>query len=161
MTSINYHKPNSLDIYYVGGNRNYLRLMPGLNLNINEKEWAAVSRHPIVKKLIELGTISVIETMPNTADLDGVEATLKDDPESGQPFPVNEFPDHTGKPQKRWNPTKDELIALRRIGEARAEDILSSMPEGGFASFDQFKALNEGLKFDNSEVKSKFQDGEN
>ena len=161
MVTIKHNRPTSLDLHYIGGKRGFIQLLPGVNINVDDTEWQAARKHPAVKYALETGILDELFVAPSTADLDGIQVSLKDDALSGQGLPVSEAK-YDNKPapqqpkQSKWVPTESELIALSGVGKVAAKKILSNMPESGFNSINEFKTLNEGINFDESEVEAKF-----
>ena len=158
MVTIKHNRPTSLDLHYTGGKRGFIQLLPGVNINVDDTEWAAARKHPSVIYALEAGILDELFVAPSTADLDGLEVSLKDDPLSGQSLPVSEAKyDNKPTPQApKWKPSQAELIALEGVGKVAAGKILDVMPESGFSSLDEFKSLNEGINYKESEVEAKF-----
>lgn len=158
MATIKHNRPTSLDVHYIGGKYSFMRLLPGININVDDYEWGAAKRHPSIKVAMELGIVEEVYFEPNTAELEGMQVSIKDDAESGQPLPVQQ-PKLSGSPTasvKHWKPSQSELVALEGIGKVAASKVLSVMPESGFSSVDEFKTLNEGVRFNESEIEAKF-----
>lgn len=179
MVTLRYNKPSSLDVNYVGGKRGYMRILPGINLNVDDGEWQYMRHHPSIRMALDVGELDVLFVEPTTADKDGFELTLKDDSKTGQPMPAMDV-DLTGRPFKpelkkpeppkvetpivkpivapkaAWKPDVDELSALSKIGKVSAQKILETMPESGFNSVEQFKELNPDAKYVLSEIEAKF-----
>ncbi|MBW4460443.1 MAG: hypothetical protein KME47_09410 [Nodosilinea sp. WJT8-NPBG4] len=158
MATIKHNRPTSLDVNYSGGKRNFLQLLPGVNINVDDSEWVVAKRHPSVKMALELGILDELFVEPSTADKDGLQVSLKDDPLSGQPLPVQQPKLNVAPVLKstNWKPSQPELVALEGIGNVAAKLILKKMPDSGFSSLDEFKSLNEGVKFSESEIEAKF-----
>lgn len=91
MPAIRYTQPNSFTIDYVSTGKAIARLtlIGGVNLGITAEQWKAIALHPIVKLMIENGTIEpLISTPDSEGDLAGF--SVVEDQKTGQPMPLLE-----------------------------------------------------------------------
>lgn len=97
MVAIRHNKATTLDINYVNehGGIATISLMPGVTIGVDDAAWEQAKNHPIVKILLEEGTIEPLTHDPViTKELDvheeGHDAAYEvvEDKESGQPMPV-------------------------------------------------------------------------
>ena len=143
MVTIRNNQPAEMLLNYVGAVEGKIRLMPGINLGIDDIEWAAARQHPIVAYYLEAGTLEPLISDPiNVSEMkteDGRTHQVIDDKRSGQPMPI------TGEASRRWTPSQQQLIDMKGIGPATSRRIIDSMPEGGYTSLAQVQELNPDL----------------
>lgn len=87
MAQVKWRKPNSFTVHYEGGIAGTLTLTPGVNSDINDDEFSAFVKHPIVKLLIDDGSIAIMDAPP-ASTLEHQGFAVIDDAETGQPLPV-------------------------------------------------------------------------
>lgn len=70
MVAIRYNKRSSFTFPTSQGE---LVLYPGVNLNVPDKLWAEIKRHPIAKTLLQLGELEPLTQEPSpTGEIEGI-----------------------------------------------------------------------------------------
>lgn len=81
---------NPFIVYYAGGKNSKLTLYAGINLGVDEQEWAVASKHPSVKIAIEEGKLHKLTKSPEPeGEYKGVEV-YTDKKSRDEPTPLVE-----------------------------------------------------------------------
>ena len=107
MVAIRHNEPSALTVNYVNpdGAIATITLGPGINLGVDERQWEAIAAHPVVKALLESGTLEPLVRDPQAqGELAGFEVV--EDKASGQPMPIQGATDGI-KPQAIALPPRD------------------------------------------------------
>ncbi|HIK42165.1 hypothetical protein [Thermoleptolyngbya sp. M55_K2018_002] len=106
MPAIRYNQPNSFTIDYVAASGAIARLtlIGGVNLGVTDEQWRAIALHPVVKALLQDGTIEPLISAPESeGELAGF--NVIEDKRTGQPMPIVEAV------QSGIAPARNEAIA--------------------------------------------------
>lgn len=88
MSSIRFNQATRLTVNYVSeGTVNQLILNPGVNIAVEDSEWAVAARHPVVETFIQQGIIEVMLRTPEPKhDIGGI--PVVDSKVTDEPMPV-------------------------------------------------------------------------
>lgn len=88
MATVELCQPAAFTINYMGG-VGTLTLIPGVNVNVPDEEWALARKHPVVKLYQEEGLLHELNYEPGAkGELGGLDVT--DTKRNDQPVPVSE-----------------------------------------------------------------------
>lgn len=87
-----------------------LKLMPGVNLNIDDEKWERVSKHPMAQNYLNDGILEIIKEKTKVkGELQGF--TVTEDKETDEPLPItnqNESKSKSkSKPKSKGRPRKN------------------------------------------------------
>lgn len=112
-----------------------LKLLPGLNLNVDNKAIDILSDNKVWQQFIAKKTLVIYEVEPSIkGEKEGLNYTDLEDQEEVLVTEQEALKNPT------YIPSKETLLRYSGVGNSKAERILALMPKGGWKSKADFKA---------------------